>query len=93
MARGELIPGQEPLTIAVEVKHRSVVDRPEIETALWQNRSFPALLFAISGRFTAGVFEEKSLPENQLRLFLKDGVALGDMLRDYWRIRESPLLR
>ncbi len=83
IARGELIPGQEPLTIAVEVKHKRLVDRPEVETALWQNRAFPALLFATSGRFTAGVIEEKNLPENQLRLFLKDGVALGDMLKDY----------
>ena len=52
VARGELIPGQEPITLAVEVKHRAVVNRPEIEKALWQNRQFPALLFVTSGRFT-----------------------------------------
>jgi hypothetical protein len=90
VARGELIPGLEPLTIAVEVKHRAVVDRPEVDAALWQNRAFPALLFATSGRFTAGVLEEKCRPENQLRLFLKDGVALGDMLRDYWNLGKPP---
>jgi hypothetical protein len=69
--------------MAVEVKHRKVVDRPEVEMALHQNRRFPALLFVTSGRFTAGVLKEKALPENQLRLFLKDGDALGDLIRDY----------
>ena len=83
VARGELIPGQEPITMAVEVKHRKVVDRPEVQKALWQNREYPALLFITSGRFTSGVIEEKSLSENRLRLFLKDGEALGDMIRDY----------
>jgi hypothetical protein len=83
IARGELIFGQEPLLMAVEVKHRSVVDRPEIDKALHQNRYFPALLFVTSGRFTAGVLREKALPENQFRLFLKDGNALGDLIRDY----------
>ncbi len=85
LARGVLIPGEEPLTIAIEVKHREVVDRPDLETVLWQNRMFPALLFVTSGRFTAGVYREKSGKENMLRLYLKDGVALGDMLKRYWR--------
>jgi hypothetical protein len=86
LARGVLIPGQELLTIAVEVKRKAVVDRPEVELALHQNKEFPALLFATSGRFTAGVLKEKAQPENQLRLFLKDGVALGDMIGDYRRL-------
>lgn len=34
IARGELIPGIEPLTIAVEVKHRRTVARPEVQ---WQH--------------------------------------------------------
>lgn len=83
IARRELIPGQEPMIMAIEVKHTKVVSRPEVERALWQNRQFPALLFVTSGRFTAGVLKEKALPENQLRLFLKDGEALGDLIRDY----------
>lgn len=83
IARGELIPGEEPITIAVEVKHKKVVDRPDLEKALWQNRRFPALMFVTSGRFTAGVLKEKSLPENRLRLFLKDGDALGDVIRGF----------
>lgn len=83
IARGELIPGLEPLTLAVEVKHKKVVGRPDLDKALWANKQFPALLFVTSGRFTAGVIEEKRKPENQMRLFLKDGVALGDMIRDY----------
>jgi hypothetical protein len=87
VARGELIPGQEPIDLvklAVEVKHRALVGRPEVQAALWQNRNFPALLFATSGRFTAGVLAEKALPENRMRLFLKDGEGLGDMIRDHF---------
>src|SRR5204862_671414 len=55
IARGELVPGLEVITIAVEVKHRAVVDRPDLQAAIHQNRCFPALLFVTSGRFTAGV--------------------------------------
>ena len=69
--------------MAVEVKHRRTIARLEIQKALWQNRQIPALLFVTSGRFTAGVLQEKALPENQLRLFLKDGEALGDLIRNY----------
>lgn len=83
VARGELIPGQEPIQMAVEVKHKATVDRPDVQTALWQNRMYPTLLFVTSGRFTSGVLREKQLPENRLRLFLKDGIALGDLIRDY----------
>ena len=83
IARGVLIPGEEPITIAVEVKHKKVVDRPDVEKALWQNRRFPALMFVTSGRFTAGALKEKSLPENRLRLFLKDGDSLGDIIRGF----------
>jgi hypothetical protein len=90
VARGQLIPGQEPLTMAVEVMHQESVDRPEVQMALWQNRQYPALMFVTSGQFTAGVLKEKALPENQLRLFLKDGVALGDLIKDYFFLRKSP---
>lgn len=83
IAQGELLPNQEPLTLAVEVKQRAVVDRPQIQMALHQNRYFPALLFATAGRFSAGVMQEQALPENQLRLFLKDGVAIRDMIKMY----------
>ncbi|TKB23071.1 restriction endonuclease [Desulfopila sp. IMCC35006] len=38
----------EALSIAVEVKHREVVDRPLVQTALYQNRQFPALMFVTS---------------------------------------------
>ena len=76
IARGELIPGFEPLTVAVEVKHRSVVNRPEVQKALWQNRQLPALLYVTSGRFSAGVTDERNLSENRLRLHLWDGITL-----------------
>lgn len=83
VARGELVPGLEALTIAVEVKHKRVVNRPEVQMALQQNRRFPALLFVTSGRFSAGVLEEASLPEHRMRLFLEDGVAIGEILRTF----------
>lgn len=86
IARGILVPGEEPVEMAVEVKHRRTVDRPEVQLALYQNRFYPALLFVTSGRFTAGVFDEKLREENRLRLFLKDGFAIGDMVRFHFRI-------
>ncbi len=81
--RGDLIPGNEPIMLAVEVKHRAVVDRPELDKALWQNRQFPALMIVTSGRFSSGVLKEKMNPENRLRLFLKDGEALDDLIKSY----------
>ena len=83
VARGELVPGAELVTIAVEVKHRRYVDRPEVQKALHQNRMFPALMFVTSGRFSAGVLREATLPENRMRLFLKDGVAIRDLISTY----------
>jgi hypothetical protein len=83
IARGELVPGMEPLTIAVEVKHRGIVDRPLVQQALYQNKHFPALIFVTSGRFTAGVIKEARSPSNRLRLFLKDGVAIRELIRTY----------
>jgi len=83
IARGELIPGMEPLTIAVEVKHMDLVDRPLIQQALYQNRHFPALMFVTSGRFTSGVIKEARMPTNRMRLFLKDGVAIRDLIKSY----------
>lgn len=82
IARVQLAPG-EMITMAVEVKHRAVVDRPELQTALYQNAQFPALMLVTSGRFSAGVIKEAALPENRLRLFLKDGVALGELINSY----------
>ncbi len=82
LARGELIPG-EPAVLAVEVKHRDVVCIDEVRSRLYANREFPALLFATSGRFSAGVVREKTMPENFLRLMLKDGQALSDWVRAY----------
>ncbi len=83
IARGSLIPGSEMVTIAVEVKHREYVDRPIVQKAIYQNRMFPALMFVTSGRFSAGVIQEARLPENRMRLFLKDGVAIRDLIKLY----------
>ena len=82
LARGELLPG-EPMTLAVEVKHKPVVGLDEVRARLWANRQFPALLFATSGRYSAGVIREKQKPENHLRLILKDGIALGQWIKAY----------
>lgn len=87
IARGALIPGEEPLEMAVEVKHRPVVDRPEVQLALYQNRAYPALVFVTSGRFTSGVFKEKLIGENRHRLFLRDGLAVGDMVRLHFGLK------
>lgn len=84
IARGELIPG-EPTVLAVEVKHRDVVPVSELRAALWANRNFPALLFVTSGRFSAGVYRERVVDANRLRLFLKDGVALHQWIDRYSR--------
>lgn len=73
----------EVLSMAVEVKHRYVVDRPLVQTAIYQNRQFPALMFVTSGRFTSGVLQEVRNPENRMRLFLKDGIAIRDMIASY----------
>lgn len=83
IARGSLVPGSELVTIAVEVKHRNYIDRPLIQQAIYQNRIFPALMFVTSGHFSAGVIQEARLPENRMRLFLKDGVAIRDLIKCY----------
>jgi len=89
IARGTLIPGEEPIEMAVEVKHRSIVDRPQVELALHQNKAYPALVFVTSGRFTAGVLQEKAKEENRFRLFLKDGLAVGDLVRQHFRLEQK----
>ena len=76
IARGELIHG-EPTVLAIEVKHKGIVHLDEIRSRLYANHQFPALMFATSGRFSAGVIQEKKKPENFLRLLLKDGLALS----------------
>lgn len=82
IARAQLLPG-EIVTLAVEVKHRRTVDRPVLHTALHQNSHFPALMLVTSGRFTAGVVREAEKPQNKMRLFLKDGVAIREMIKTY----------
>jgi len=82
IGRGELISG-EPQLIAVEVKQKAVVGLGDVQRALYANRDFPALLVATAGRFSGGVVEERQLPHNQLRLFLKDGIALRQWIDTY----------
>jgi hypothetical protein len=82
LARGELVPG-EPTLLAVEVKHMNVVNIGDVREALWANRRFPAVMVATSGRFAAGVVRERTDPDNRFRLMLKDGVALGQWIKEY----------
>lgn len=83
IARGELIPG-EPMLVAVEAKAKPVVGIADVQRAIQANHRFPALLVATTGRFSAGVLEERVAEQRQLRLFLKDGVAVHQWLRT-WR--------
>ena len=88
IARGELIPG-EPTVLAVEVKRKPVVGLHDVQRALRANEDFPALLVATSGRFSAGVLKERQRSRNQLRLYLKDGIALGQWIKG-WSSKYSP---
>lgn len=89
VARGELIPG-EPSLIAVEVKQKAVVGIEDVQRALRANEDFPGLLLATAGRFSAGVVREKQRHRNQLRLFLKDGLALRQWIDAYYLRSHSP---
>jgi Restriction endonuclease len=82
VARIQIAPN-EILTVAVEIKHQNVVGLPQLHKALHQNAHFPALMLITSGRFSAGVIQEARKSENRLRLFLKDGVAIRDLIRTY----------
>jgi len=75
-ATGEII-GRVPKLGGAETKQA-------IEAA---NRAFPALLVATAGTFSAGVIREKRLPHNHMRMFLKDGVAVGQWIDNYARGR------
>lgn len=83
IARGVLVPGMDPITIAVEVKHKPFVKRPEVQLALAQNSHFPSLMLVTSGRFSAGVFKEVGLPKNRLRLSLYDGERIRELIKNY----------
>ncbi|HMS10570.1 MAG TPA: restriction endonuclease, partial [Pyrinomonadaceae bacterium] len=83
IARGELIPGMDVVSIAIEVKHKKVVNRPDLQLAIQQNHHFPALMFITSGEFSSGVIQEANRTDNRLRLFLKNGVALRELIRTY----------
>ncbi len=82
VARGEFIPG-EPTVLAIEVKQKEVVGIQDVRLALKAKEDFPALLIATSGRFSAGVVNEGARNRNQLRLFIKDGIALSQWIEAY----------
>ena len=84
IARGELISG-EPAVIAVEVKQKPIVGLADVQRAVKANEDFPSLMIATSGRFTSGVIREKTQSRHELRLFLKDGVALSQWVDTYMK--------
>lgn len=75
----------DPLTIAVEVKQKPVVGTDDLFKTLKANENFPAIMIATAGRFSAGVIKQKAAESNQLRLMLKDGVALSQWVESYIR--------
>ena len=84
LARGELI-GGEPTTLAVEVKHRGVVGTPDIHRAWAANQNWPLVMVATSGRFSAGVINQKRRNDKYHRLLLKDGAGLSQWIAQYRR--------
>jgi len=69
--------------IAVEVKQKEIVGLADVQRSLQANDDFPALLLATSGTFSLGAIREQTRYRNQLRLFLKDGVALRQWIEAY----------
>lgn len=78
--------GAEPLEVAVEVKQQAVVGLGDVQRTLYANASYPIVMIATSGRFSAGVIAEKVMPKNRLRLWLKDGVAVSQWI-DAYRVK------
>ena len=89
IARGEIIPG-EPTLLAVEVKQKPVVGLEDVQRVLRANEDFPVLMMATAGRFSAGVIAERDRCRNQMRLFLKDGIALSQWIEAYMSNRSRP---
>lgn len=80
VASGELFPGLKSI-LAVEVTKQNKVGIAKVSKVLYQNRHFPMLMVATSGHFTAGVTQERGLPENRMRLHLLDGDQLNEWIR------------
>jgi hypothetical protein len=74
----------------VEVKHKAVVPVGDLREALWANQHYPMLLLATSGRFSAGVIEERNTSNATCRVILKDGVALKQWIDAYGAERGWP---
>jgi len=62
---------------------KRVVGIQDLYNSLKANEDYPALLLATSGRFSAGVIQEKKRRRNELRLILKDWVALSQWIAMY----------
>lgn len=79
---GEFFPGME-VQMAVEVTTLRNVGIKKVSQALHQNRHFPLIMVATSGRFSAGVMREFEAPDNRLKLQLVSGVTLWEWIRSH----------
>jgi len=66
----------EPITMAVEIKHKNTVKPGEVRDAMFASQYYNSLMFVTSGGFAAGVLRERATYNSHMRLILKDGVAL-----------------
>jgi len=82
IARGETLLG-EPIIMAIEIKQKSVVGIDDLYRTLKANENYPAIMLVTAGRFSAGVIREKQRDSNNLRLILKDGIALSQWIEAY----------
>lgn len=76
IAQGEFFPGIKS-ALAVDVTAKQRVDVADVYNTLYQYRYYPLIMVATSGDFTAGVINESYLPENSLRLILRNGNELS----------------
>lgn len=82
IVRGEFLPDV-MAEMAVEVTTQGTVGIGKLAKALHQNRHFPLIMIATSGRFSAGVMHEREQPDNRMKLQLVDGATLWDWVRTH----------
>jgi len=78
-----ITPDGTPFMMAVSAKQQAVFSRRDAVDALYENRAFPLIMLATSGRFSAGVLQLRSQSENRLRLELRSGEAVIDWINRY----------
>lgn len=79
---GELIPGMY-LKMAVEITTQKYVDKDKVGKAILDNRNYPLIMIATTGRFSLGVKNLISSPDYQLRLKLADKTDILNWINNY----------